>query len=431
MTVKVRIAPSPTGSLHIGTARTALFNWLFARRHGGEFILRIEDTDLERSKREYEQNIIEGLQWLGLDWDNERIIRQTERLPIYRKYLERLLAEGKAFERTFTDEEKVAMIADGKTPRDTIIALKMPEAGEQVITFEDRIRGRISVAAKDVGFVSLAKDLDTPLYNFAVVVDDLDMQITHVIRGEDHISNTPKQLLIYKALGATPPEFTHLPLILGPDRSKMSKRHGATNIVEYQQDYLPDALINFMGFLGYTYDQEMLTKEEMAQQFDIGNVHKSGAVFDQKKLNWYNSQYMKRLSPKAFKELIGRSELPDAVVPIMTERLERLTDAAQFSYLWEAPQYEREILQWKTDGLDGAARALRACMDLSERESMTQEALDTLVTEQFGGQKGSVYWPLRVALSGQKNSAGPLDIIAVIGIAQARDRIATALQKLQ
>jgi glutamyl/glutaminyl-tRNA synthetase len=430
MTVKVRIAPSPTGNLHIGTARTALFNWLFARRHGGEFILRIEDTDLERSKKEFEQNIISGLQWLGLDWDNEHIIRQTERLPIYRKYLQQLLDEGKAFVRTYTDEEKAAMIAEGKTPRDTIIALTQSEEGSRTIGFDDSIRGRIAVAAKDIGFVSLAKDLDTPLYNFAAVVDDWDMGITHVIRGEDHTSNTPKQLLIYEALGATPPQFAHLPLILGPDRSKMSKRHGATSIIEYQEDYLSEALVNFMGFLGYTYDQEMLTKEEMAQQFDLAKVHKSGAVFDQQKLNWFNSQYIKLLTPHAFKALISKPELPDVAVPIMTERLERLSDVAAFSYLWEAPDYDAALLLWKNDTKQTAATALRACMEIVERGSLTQHELDGLAATEFSGQKGTVYWPLRVALAGRKNSAGPLDITPVIGPEETRRRLAAAIAKL-
>lgn len=431
MTVKVRIAPSPTGNLHIGTARTALFNWLFARRHGGEFILRIEDTDIERSKKEYEQNIIDGLLWLGLDWDNEHIIRQTERLPIYRKYLERLLSEGKAFERTFTDEEKALMVAEGKTPRDTIIVLNPPSDGSRMVGFDDSIRGRIEVEAKDIGFVSLAKDLDTPLYNFAVVVDDLDMAITHVIRGEDHISNTPKQLLIYEALGAQPPQFAHLPLILGPDKSKMSKRHGATNIADYQADFLPDALLNFMGFLGYTYDAEMLTKEEMAAQFELSKVHKSGAVFDQKKLNWYNAQYIKMLTPHKFKALIGKHELPDAAVPIMTERLERLGDVAQFTYLWEDPSVDAGLLLWKNDTADVTLRVLRACAELAERESLTQSALDDLTIKEFDGQKGSVYWPLRVALSGQQHSAGPLDILAVITQSEARQRIVSAITVLE
>ncbi|MCC6405167.1 MAG: glutamate--tRNA ligase [Candidatus Yanofskybacteria bacterium] len=430
MTVNVRIAPSPTGNLHIGTARTALFNWLFARHHGGQFILRIEDTDLERSKKEYETNIIEGLQWLGLDWDNEHIIRQTERLPVYRAYLERLLESGSAFWREYSDEEKADMERDGRTARDRVIALTPPTDSEREIAFDDVIRGRVAVRAQHVGQVVLAKDLDTPLYNFAVVVDDLDMEITHVIRGEDHISNTPKQLLIYEALQATPPVFAHLPLILGPDRSKMSKRHGATNIADYQTDYLPEALVSFMGQLGYTYDAELLDMRAMAEQFDLSRVHTSGAVFDQQKLNWTNAQYLKRLPSETFKVLIGKPDLPDAAVPLMTERLERLTDIAQFSYFWEEPEYEGALLAWKDDALETTRGALELCAQLAESGELTQAALDAAAADRFAGKKGSIYWPLRVALSGRQNSAGPLDIAAVIGPEQVRTRIANALKKL-
>jgi glutamyl-tRNA synthetase len=428
MTVKVRIAPSPTGNLHIGTARTALFNWLFARRHGGEFIVRIEDTDLERSKKEYETNIIEGLQWLGIDWDNDTAIRQTERLPIYKKYLEQMLADGKAFWREYSAEEKSLMEKEGRAARDKVIALKQEGDSERDISFNDIIRGNVSVQQKNIGQIVLAKDLDTPLYNFAAVIDDIDMAITHVIRGEDHISNTPKQLLIYEALGVTPPEFAHLPLILGQDKSKMSKRHGATNISDYQNDYLPEAIINFMGLLGYTYDQEMLTMEEMAQQFDLAKVHKSGAVFDVKKLNWFNSQYIKRLTPHEFKQLIKKPDLPDLAVPIITERLEKLSDGEQFAYLWQAPEYDAAILSWKDSSREDTLRALQS---LRELDSLTQEKLDALAVEQFNGQKGSVYWPFRVALSGLKNSAGPLDISSVIGAQNTIARIDTALQKLK
>lgn len=426
MSVRVRIAPSPTGNLHIGTARTALFNWLFARKHGGEFILRIEDTDLERSKPEFEQNIIDGLRWLGLDWDNDQPYRQRERLPLYRKYLEKLLEQGRAVERKYTDEEKAIIVTEGRQPRDSIIVLADTDPDRE-IAFDDMIRGTVSVQARHVGSVALAKDLDTPLYNFAVVVDDREMGISHVIRGEDHISNTPKQLLIYEALGAPPPIFAHLPLILGPDRSKMSKRHGATSVAEYQKEYLPEALVNFMAFLGYTYDQELLTKEEMAVQFDLAKVHTSGAVFDQKKLDWINAQYLKQISPKAFKVLIGKPDLPDAAVPLMTERLERLSLADQFSYLWQAPDYDAGLLCWKDMTSEETRTALRAVQGL---ETLTAETLDALAAESFAGQKGMVYWPLRVALSGHKNSAGPLDIATVIGPEETKRRIERALNKL-
>lgn len=425
MTVKVRIAPSPTGNLHIGTAQSALFNWLFARANGGQFIVRIEDTDLERSSKEYEQSITEGLAWLGLAGDNPAPIRQSERLPLYRKHLEQLLKAGAAYEKTFTEEEKDALRKEGREPRDSIIVLKAPDPGREIV-FEDVIRGRVAVLGKHVGSVALAKDLDTPLYNFSNVVDDIDMAITHVIRGEDHISNTPKQLLIYEALGAIPPRFAHLPLILASDRSKMSKRHGATSVVEYQKDYLPETLVNFLGSMSYTFDRELLSRDEMIAQFDLAKVHKSGAVFDQDKLDWMNAQHLKRLPPEEFKALIGHPDLPDAAVPIMTERLERLSSIDQFAYLWADPVYEADLLLWKDQTPQDARRALEAVLG----GSITQERLDQIVGEQFSGKKGSVYWPLRTALSGARNSAGPIEIAAAIGQAQTEKRIEAAIEKL-
>jgi nondiscriminating glutamyl-tRNA synthetase len=280
---------------------------------------------------------------------------------------------------------------------------------------------------KNIGQLVIAKDLDEPLYHFAVVIDDIDMAITHVIRGEEHISNTPKQLLIYEALGATPPQFAHLPLMLGEDRSKLSKRNAAVSITEYQKDYLPEAFLNFIGSLSYTFEPEMLTREEMVQQFELSKMHKSGAVFDVKKLNWFNSQYIKRLTPQEFKKLIGKPDLRDAAVPIMTERLERLSNVAQFSYLWERPEYDRELLRWKNNTDEQTRQALEAVRSIA----ITAEQLDALTIEKFDGQKGSVYWPLRVALSGQKNSAGPLDIAAVLDASEVMARIDAAIQKLQ
>ena len=430
MNVKVRIAPSPTGNLHIGTARTALFNWLFARHHGGQFIVRIEDTDVERSSKEYEKNIVDGLQWLGLDWDNTELIRQSERLPVYRARLEKMLEEGTAAWREYTEEERASMIAIGKAVREKVIILVDRNEPEREIGFDDIIRGHVAVLSKHVGQIVLAKDLDTPLYNFAVVIDDIDMEITHVIRGEDHISNTPKQLLIYEALGASPPQFAHLPLILGEDRSKMSKRHGATNIEDYQADYLPDALLSFMGQLGYTYDRELLDKHEMANQFDLTKVHSSGAVFDIKKLNWTNTQYIKKMAPHDFKIVIGMPELPDSAVGIMTERLERLTDIVQFSYLWQRPEYDGALLLWKDDDAPRARRALEQCRALVARGEFTKESLDALAVSDFDAKKGSVYWPLRTALSGQQNSAGPLDIAGVVGLDEVSARIELAISKL-
>ena len=392
--------------------------------------MRIEDTDIERSKPEFEADILDGFRWLGLDWDNGTLSRQTERTDIYRAHLQRLLDDGNARVQSFSEEEKNAIRTDGREPRDSIIILNT-EPGGDPISFDDAIRGPISVERKFIGPIALAKDLDTPLYNFAVVVDDLEMGITDVIRGEDHISNTPKQLLIYQALGATPPRFAHLPLILGPDRSKLSKRHGATSLTEYRKDYLPEAMVNFMAHLGHTYTEDIMTRDELIAGFDLLKVHKSGAVFDVMKLNWMNAQFLKMMPLAQFKSLVGHPELTDEAVPLMTERLEKLSEVSSFSYLWEDPQYEAALLRWKNDD---TARTLKSLSDvalLADRAALTSDDLDLLAANHFGGSKGSVYWPLRVALSGLRNSAGPVEIADIIGPERVRERITRAITKLQ
>jgi glutamyl/glutaminyl-tRNA synthetase len=395
----------------------------------GKFILRIEDTDLERSERRYEEDIVNGLQWLGIDWDNTDIYRQSERLDIYRGHLRRLMDEGKAVWRVFTEDEKAALVREGRPARDRVIVLKQDDARGEV-AFEDDIRGRVAVQARHVGQVTLAKDEDTPLYNFAVVVDDVEMKISHVIRGEDHISNTPKQLLIYEALGAELPRFAHLPLILGPDRSKLSKRHGVTSVAEYRRDYLPDALVNFMALLGHTYESELLTRDELVAGFSLDRVHKSGAVFDTAKLGWMNSQYVRKLTPDALRGLVDRPAVPDAAVPFMTERLERLSQVDEFSYFWDEPSYDAELLIWKKDDAATALRALGAVGAMVARGIPDTAALDALAASEFAGSRGSVYWPLRVALSGRAASVGPLDIAAVIGAERTAARISTAVKLL-
>ncbi len=449
MSVKVRIAPSPTGNLHVGTARTALFNWLFARHYGGSFVLRIEDTDTERSDARYEQSILEGLTWLGILWDGE-VSRQSERRETYREFLRRLIDSGKAFWchhsiQELEAEKKLQMelkepprhicqdkySARGKQPGQ-IIRLAGDETPGRSVVFNDLIRGPIQWSASSIGDLSLAKNEDTPLYNFAVVADDIDMQITHVIRGEDHISNTPKQVLIYQALGAKMPEFAHVPLILGADKSKLSKRHGATDIIAYKKDYLPEAMVNFMGFLGYTYDKEILTKEEMAGQFDITKVHKNGAVFDAQKLNWVNAQYVRHLSPDAFRSATGVS-VPDAAIPLMTERLERLSDVQNFSYFWNPPAYEADLLIWKTSPRQTVRDALEKARDaLAHNTFATHDelraTLDALADQLHA--KGLIYWPVRVALTGSKASPDPLDIAFVLGKDESLRRIDAAIQKL-
>lgn len=466
MKIRTRIAPSPTGKLHIGTARTALFNWLFARKNGGEFILRIEDTDLERSAKEYEDDILSGLKWLGLNWDGP-IYRQSERLDIYEKYLKELLDSGKVFwcyhtveELELESKEQMAkreaprhiceykkeqmangkgQMAKGKWQRANgkgqnergIIRLAVDENSTRVLHFADAIRGTIEWEERLLGDFSLAKDLRTPLYNFAVVIDDMEMEISHVIRGEDHISNTPKQILIYEALGKPLPVFVHLPLILGQDRSKLSKRHGATSAMEYKKDYLPESLLNFMGFLGYTYGKEILSKEEMAREFDLTKVHKSGAVFDIKKLNWINSQYIKNLSIEEFKKISGLDSLSDKAAPLVTERLEKLSDAVNFEYLWNEPKYEKELLVWKSFTFDDIKKSLeesRTIIENIEDEKTIRLALDELGKKL--GDRGLAYWPLRVALTGKEKSPDPVDITLALGKEETIKRINTVIKKL-
>ncbi|HYL82151.1 MAG TPA: glutamate--tRNA ligase family protein, partial [Candidatus Acidoferrum sp.] len=292
MTTRVRFAPSPTGYLHVGGARTALFNWLYARHVGGKFLLRIEDTDKQRSTDEHTQVILDGLTWLGLDWDEEPIF-QGARIKRHQEVADRLLAEGKAYK----DEDA--------------IRLKIPE-GE--IAWDDAVHGRISFQGADIkDFVILRADR-TPLYNFAVVVDDVDMQITHVLRGDDHISNTPKQIALYRAMGAELPVFGHVPMINGPDGKKLSKRHGATAVGDYQHlGILPAAMRNFLALLGWSPggDREIMTQQEMTDLFSFDGIQSKAAVFDTTKLEWMNGQYL--------------SALPATdLLPLVTPQLEKL-----------------------------------------------------------------------------------------------------------
>lgn len=453
MKIKTRIAPSPTGNLHIGTARTAFFNWLFAKKNGGEFILRIEDTDLERSDKKYEDNIIKSLRWLGLDWDGD-IYRQSERLDIYEKHIRQLLDSGRAFwchhgkeeleneqkEQTYKKEAPRHICEHRKNElgkqKGQIIRLAVDENSNRVISFDDEIRGAIKWEENLFGDFSLAKDFRTPLYNFAVVVDDIDMAISHIIRGEDHISNTPKQILIYEALGVKPPVFAHLPLILSPDRTKLSKRHGATSVEEYKNDYLPEALLNFMGFIGYTYSKEIISKEEMSEEFELKKVHKSGAVFDIKKLNWLNARYIKNLGIEKLRNLTGIEEVTEKAVPLITERLEKLSDVKNFNYLWQEPDYSRELLKWKNFNYPGVRDSLEKTRLVLERlddenndfKGGLRISLDELAKEL--GDRGLVYWPLRVALTGREKSPDPVDVAFVIGKEKTLERIKNAINKI-
>ena len=276
--VRVRFAPSPTGFLHVGSARTALFNWLFARHEGGQFLLRIEDTDLARSKKEFLDEILDSLRWLGLNWDGETVFQsQRAEQGIYRTIADNLLAEGKAY-------------LDGKA---TLLKITPGE----IVAFEDVIHGQIRVNTLEIKDQVLIKSDGMPTYSFACVVDDSALGITHVIRGDDHISNTPKQILIHRALNLTPPAYVHIPLILGEDRSRLSKRHGATNLNDYRKmGVLPVGMVNYLALLGWSPggDREVLPLEEIVKEFTLDRIGKTGAMFDLKKLLWMNSQYLQK-----------------------------------------------------------------------------------------------------------------------------------------
>lgn len=450
--VRVRIAPSPTGLLHLGTARAALFNYLFAKHEGGKFILRIEDTDLERSKKEYEKDIIEALQWLGLLWD-EGPIRQSERTENYTKYLKKLLDENKAYY-CFCSEEELEGVRQDQMSRGepavyngkcrglsreevekrlakgepAIIRFRTPA---QKVVFHDLIRDKVEFDSTLIGDFSIAKTLETPLYNFAVVIDDYDMQISHVIRGEDHIPNTPRQILLLEALGFPKPQYAHLPMILGPDKSKLSKRHGATSVNYYRQDgYLAEAIINFMAFLGWNpgTEKEIYSLAALAKEFTLDKVQKAGAVFNIKRLDYLNGFYIRQKSVEKLTELC-LPYLPQApkdylqkVVALHQERLKKLSEITEFSdfFFKDKLVYDKELLRWKgNDNKETFASLDRVEKILSEitEEKWQKENLEKILMAEAeaAGDRGLILWPLRAALTGKKASAGPIDIAAVLG----------------
>ena len=463
------MAPSPTGHLHLGTARTALFNWLFARQRGGVFVLRIEDTDVERSKREYEEEILEGLAWLGITWDEGPDVggpygpyRQSERKEIYKRYLAQLLEKKEAYYCYCTKEEleaeKQALAAQGLPPKyggrcrdlaaapagrtPQVIRFKVPEVK---VEFHDLIRGKVSFDAGLFGDIVIAKDLDNPLYNFAVVVDDGLMEITHVIRAEDHISNTPKQILIRRALGFSEPLYAHIPLILNPDRSKMSKRFADTALLDYRNTgYLSEAMMNFLAFLGWhpREDEDILAPADLISRFDLERVQKAGAVFDQEKMNWLNREYLKKLDDENLAEALvpffRAAGLPDDVrrirpaVAAVRSRAEKLSDVpVSARFFFELPPYEPSLLVWKKAAPATVAPALaraRAAIATVPDADFKREALSAAI----GGvvdpaSRGEVLWPLRVALSGQATSPDPVDIMGVLGKEESLRRIDLAV----
>jgi len=482
---RVRIAPSPTGWFHFGTARTALFNFLFARKTGGKFILRIEDTDKTRSKKIYENNILEGLRWLNLEWDEGpdkegdfSPYRQSERLDIYKKYLQQLLDEGKAYycfcPLDEVEAEKQDMASRGlpakysgkcrnlapetvkqylNDKKPAVIRLKMPN---YKLKFSDIIRGEIEFNLDLLEDIVIAKSLTEPLYNFSVVIDDYLMQITHVIRGEDHISNTPKQIAIQDALGLPRPIYAHLPMILGSDRSKFSKRHGATALSEYQkQGFLPEAIVNFLALLGWhPYgDEEIMNLEQLINNFELERVQKGGAIFNIQKLNWFNNQYLKLLSRERvfayfenyLKKYPQKFELPHINQEYLNKVLEsELSRINNFSEIFEKSdfffkknlEYPKELLIWKGESEITAKQALADALEIINQieesdfnrinlQSKFYNFIDN--NPQYQNNRGKLLWPLRVALSGKQASPGPFEISEIIGKKESIKRIRAVL----
>ena len=504
--VRVRFAPSPTGYFHIGSARTALFNWLFAKNQGGKFILRIEDTDTERSKKEFENDILDNLKWLGLDWDEGPLTqadidskrtnietlknspqesalspyrslykgdfgpyRQSERLSIYERYLFKLLQENRAYwcfcSKEDLEIERQAMLAQGLPPKysgkcskiDPEEAEKRLKAGEKAvirfrtpqteIIFSDIIRGNIKFDTSLLGDIVIAKSLREPLFNLAVVVDDYEMKISHVIRGEDHISNTPKQILLQKALGFPEPKYAHIPLTLAADRSKLSKRFIETSLNEYRKaGYLQEAMINFIAYLGWhpKEEKDIMDKEELIQEFDLKRIQKANAIFNPAKLDWLNSQYIKKIPESEIKERLKNfvpkewlknEKLLIKAFNLAKERIKKLDEFKESAeFFFKLPNYKPELLSWQGMEKEKVISNLNILIEAIEKideKNFTLEKIENAImplTEALG--RGELLWPLRVALSGKEASPGPFEIMDALGKIETLERLRLAIKKL-
>jgi glutamyl-tRNA synthetase len=458
--VRTRFSPSPTGALHLGGAHTALFNWLIARHYQGTFILRIEDTDPERSQERFVTEILEAMTWLGLNWD-EGPYRQSERLPIYQDYVQRLVERGAAYSCHCPPQDLEARrqtaLARGEKPRydghcrelnlpagpHTAVRFKTPQIG--VTHWDDDIKGAIAFDNQELDDLVLLRADGIPTYNFAVVVDDITMAVTHVIRGEDHIPNTPRQLLIYEALGVAPPRFAHMPLMLGQDRAKLSKRHGAVSVTAYrEQGYLPHSLVNYLARLGWSHgDQEIFSREELIQYFTLEHVTKSPGVFDEEKLQWLNSHYIKEMPApelaRAVTPFLAPLDIisPDQdylarVVSTLKPRCKTLVEMAKAaSFYFKAPvKYEaKAALKYLTPAT--LPNLKEVVTRLENMIQVTEDSLNQTFTElaQETGQKMvNLAQPVRVALTGTMASPGLFEVISILGPKETVKRINTAIK---
>jgi glutamyl-tRNA synthetase len=468
--IRTRIAPSPTGYLHIGTARTALFSWLFARKQSGKFILRIEDTDAQRSTQEAIDVILESMEWLGLDWD-EGPFYQTQRYDLYREYAQRLLDEGKAYKCYCTPEElnekRRQAQQEGRNPRydrtcreridqpeghPFTVRFKTPLEGTTLV--HDLVQGDVTFPNEELDDLIILRSDGSPTYNFCVVIDDGTMEMTHVIRGNDHLSNTPKQILMYKVLGFPVPEFAHIPLILGADKARLSKRHGATSVLAYRDEgYLPEALVNFIARLGWSHgDQEIFSRQEMIETFSLDGVGKSAGVFNAEKLLWLNQHYIKESTPERLAGLLMpflEQQYPNLRCPVddnlvtadsawlhevivtLQERSKTLADIAEqmHYYFVEPSEYQPKAARkaFKADTPDMLEAVLAM---LEPLEPFDVSTLDKVI-HQFAEEKdlklGKVAQPIRLALTGGGASPGLFDVIALCGKQTVLTRIHNAI----
>lgn len=459
MSIRARFAPSPTGYLHIGGARTALFSWLYARKHGGTFILRIEDTDLERSTAESVNAILEGMTWLGLEYD-EGPFYQTQRLPRYQEVIQQLLDEGKAY-RCYCSKERLEQLreqqlGEKRKPRydglclhrehqdpsqPHVIRFKNPKLGEVVV--DDVIKGKVTFANEELDDLIIARSDGSPTYNLTVVVDDWDMGVTQVIRGDDHLNNTPRQINILQALGAEPPQYAHVPMILGHDGKRLSKRHGAVSVMQYRNEgYLPEALVNYLVRLGWSHgDQEVFTKDEMIRLFDLANVNKAASTFNPEKLLWLNQQYIKNSDPAYIAHQLSwhlgqrgvdPSGGPDLieVVKAYQERAKTLVEMADSCLLFYKPftgfdeKAANKVLKANTVA---TLRQLKSALANVEWQAPAIHEAVVAVAEALQLKLGKVAQPLRVAVTGGTVSP-PIDVtVQLIGREACIERISVAI----
>ena len=462
--IVTRFAPSPTGYLHIGGARTALFNWLFARKNNARFILRIEDTDEQRSTTEMTQAIIDAMEWLGLDCD-EGPFFQSQRKDIYLSYIDRLIETGNAYFCNCTSESVEAMREQARQKglkpkyngmcrekglsqgRDTVVRIKAPLSGQTI--FNDQVKGPVSFDNQELDDFILQRRDTTPTYNLAVVVDDIEMGITHILRGDDHVNNTPKQIHIYQALGIEPPFFGHVPMILGPDKKKLSKRHGALSVMAYKEmGFLPEAMVNYLVRLGWSYkDQEIFSMKDLIEKFSLDNLGSSACVFDMAKLTWLNSHYIKEadidrlaliLKDHLEDELIpGGNEYLEKIIPLLQPRASTMQEMAEMAGFFLVDDGRLAYDQKAAEKfLTGEIKALLAeiasrltNLDSFDQKALEQELGDYIKEKQIKFKV--IAQPLRVAITGKTASPGLFETMEVLGRQRVLNRLSAVTQQLK